>query len=216
MPRGKISKRQQEIYDYIKSYTEEHAYPPSVREIGTAVGLASPSTVHMHLKQLEEQGLIRRDSKKPRTIEVVQKEEPQPQRLTEVTHYLNHNLISLPVVGRVAAGTPILAEQNVQDVYSFPQGLLGTTDETFMLKVSGESMINAGIYDGDYVMVKHQDSANDGEIVVALVDEEGATVKRIYHEKDCIRLQPENDHMKPFYEKNVTVLGKVIGIYRQM
>ena len=197
------SERQKEIFHYIKSFLLEKGYPPSVREIGKAVGLKSSSTVHGYLSRLEENGLIKRDPTKPRAIDILD-EKPWGKN------------IPVPLVGTVTAGMPILAEQNVQDVYSFPQGLLGTTDNTFMLKVSGESMINAGIYDGDYVMVKHQDSANDGEIVVALVDEEGATVKRIYHEKDCIRLQPENDHMKPFYEKNVNVLGKVIGIYRQM
>ena len=175
MPRGKISKRQQEIYDYIKSYTEEHAYPPSVREIGTAVGLASPSTVHMHLKQLEEQGLIRRDSKKPRTIEVVQKEEPQSQRLAEVTQDLSHNLISLPVVGRVAAGTPILAEQNVEETLTLPTSIVGDAS-SFILRVRGESMINAGIFDGDYIIVKEQHEAHNGEIVVALIDD-SATVR---------------------------------------
>ena len=198
MPRGKISKRQKEIYDYIKSYTEEHAYPPSVREIGTAVGLASPSTVHMHLKQLEEQGLIRRDSKKPRTIEVVQKEEPQSQRLAEVTQDLSHNLISLPVVGRVAAGTPILADAS-----------------SFILRVRGESMINAGIFDGDYIIVKEQHEAHNGEVVVALIDD-SATVKTFYREKDRIRLQPENDSMEPIYADNPVILGRVCALIRSM
>ena len=199
MPRGKISKRQQEIYDYIKSYTEEHAYPPSVREIGTAVGLASPSTVHMHLKQLEEQGLIRRDSKKPRTIEVVQKEEPQS--------------ISLPVVGRVAAGTPILAEQNVEETLTLPTSIVGDAS-SFILRVRGESMINAGIFDGDYIIVKEQHEAHNGEIVVALIDD-SATVKTFYREKDRIRLQPEND-MEPIYVETPVILGRVTALIRSM
>jgi len=197
------SERQKEIFQYIKSFLLEKGYPPSVREIGKAVGLKSSSTVHGYLSRLEENGMIKRDPTKPRAIDILD-EKPWGKN------------VAVPLVGTVTAGMPIFAEDNVQDVYSFPQNLLGTADKTFMLKVSGESMINAGIYDGDFVMVRQQDSANDGDIVVALVDKEGATVKRIYSEKDCFRLQPENDTMKPFYEKDVNVLGKVIGVYRQM
>ncbi|MBQ1868004.1 MULTISPECIES: transcriptional repressor LexA [Selenomonas] len=197
------SERQKEIFQYIKSFLLEKGYPPSVREIGKAVGLKSSSTVHGYLSRLEENGMIKRDPTKPRAIDILD-EKPWGKN------------VAVPLVGTVTAGMPIFAEDNVQDVYSFPQNLLGTSDKTFMLKVSGESMINAGIYDGDFVMVRQQDSANDGDIVVALVDKEGATVKRIYREKDCFRLQPENDTMKPFYEKDVNVLGKVIGVYRQM
>ncbi|MBE6075388.1 transcriptional repressor LexA [Selenomonas caprae] len=197
------SERQKEIFQYIKSFLLEKGYPPSVREIGKAVGLKSSSTVHGYLSRLEENGMIKRDPTKPRAIDILD-EKPWGKN------------VAVPLVGTVTAGMPIFAEDNVQDVYSFPQNLLGTADKTFMLKVSGESMINAGIYDGDFVMVRQQDSANDGDIVVALVDKEGATVKRIYREKDCFRLQPENDTMKPFYEKDVNVLGKVIGVYRQM
>ena len=197
------SERQKEIFQYIKSFLLEKGYPPSVREIGKAVGLKSSSTVHGYLSRLEENGMIKRDPTKPRAIDILD-EKPWGKN------------VAVPLVGTVTAGMPIFAEDNVQDVYSFPQNLLGTADKTFMLKVSSESMINAGIYDGDFVMVRQQDSANDGDIVVALVDKEGATVKRIYREKDCFRLQPENDTMKPFYEKDVNVLGKVIGIYRQM
>ena len=195
--------RQKEIFQYIKTFLLEKGYPPSVREIGKAVGLKSSSTVHGYLARLEENGMIKRDPTKPRAIDILD-EKPWGKN------------VPVPLIGTVTAGTPILAEQNVQDVYSFPQSLLGTSDQTFMLKVAGESMINAGICDGDYVMVRQQSSAHDGEIVVALVNNESATVKRIYHEKDLIRLQPENDTMKPFYEKNVRVLGKVIGVYRQM
>lgn len=197
------SERQKEIFQYIKAFLLEKGYPPSVREIGKAVGLKSSSTVHGYLSRLEENGLIKRDPTKPRAIDILD-EKPWGKN------------VAVPLVGTVTAGTPILAEQNVQEVFSFPQSLIGSADKTFMLKVSGESMIQAGIFDGDYVMVKQQDTARDGEIIVALVDKEGATVKRIYHEKDCIRLQPENDAMKPFYEKNVNILGKVIGVYRQM
>ena len=197
------SERQKEIFQYIKSFLLEKGYPPSVREIGKAVGLKSSSTVHGYLSRLEENGMIKRDPTKPRAIDILD-EKPWGKN------------VAVPLVGTVTAGMPIFAEDNVQDVYSFPQNLLGTADKTFMLKVSGESMINAGIYDGDFVMVRQQDSANDGDIVVALVDKEGATVKRIYREKDCFRLQPENDTMKPFYEKDVNVLVKVIGVDRQM
>ena len=197
------SERQKEIFQYIKAFLLEKGYPPSVREIGKAVGLKSSSTVHGYLSRLEENGLIKRDPTKPRAIDILE-EKPWEKN------------IAVPLVGTVTAGMPIFAEQNVQEVFSFPQSLIGSADKTFMLKVSGESMIQAGIFDGDYVMVKQQDTALDGEIIVALVDKEGATVKRIYHEKDCIRLQPENDAMKPLYEKNVNILGKVIGVYRQM
>ncbi len=197
------STRQKEIFQYIKAFLLEKGYPPSVREIGAAVGLKSSSTVHGYLSQLEENGLIKRDPTKPRAIDILD-DKPWGRN------------VPVPLVGTVTAGVPIFADQNVQDVFSFPQNLIGTTDRTFMLRVKGESMINAGILDGDFVMVKQQEDASDGDIVVALVDQEGATVKRFFHEKDCIRLQPENDHMEPFYEKDVTVLGKVIGVYRKM
>ena len=195
--------RQKEIYEYIKTCLREKGYPPSVREIGQAIGLKSSSTVHGYLARLEASGLIKRDPAKPRAIDVLD-ENPWGRN------------VSVPLVGTVTAGTPILAEENVQDVFSFPQGLLGTREKAFMLRVKGESMINAGICDGDYVMVKQQDAAKDGDIVVALIDNESATVKRFFREKDCIRLQPENDAMEPFYEKDVSILGLVIGIYRKM
>ncbi|MFC2639099.1 MAG: transcriptional repressor LexA [Mitsuokella sp.] len=195
--------RQKEIYEYIKTCLREKGYPPSVREIGQAIGLKSSSTVHGYLARLEASGLIKRDPAKPRAIDVLD-ENPWGRN------------VSVPLVGTVTAGTPILAEENVQDVLSFPQGLLGTQEKAFMLRVKGESMINAGICDGDYVMVKQQDAAKDGDIVVALIDNESATVKRFFREKDCIRLQPENDAMEPFYEKDVSILGLVIGIYRKM
>ncbi len=195
--------RQKEIFAYIKEFLMEKGYPPSVREIGKAVGLKSSSTVHGYLNRLEEAGLIKRDPTKPRAIDIL---DEKPWDRT----------VPVPLVGSVTAGVPILAEENIEEVYTFPMGLLGTEDKTFMLKVQGESMINAGIYDGDFIMVRQQDTAMDNDIVVALVNEESATVKRFFKEKDCIRLQPENDTMDPFYEKNVSILGKVIGIYRQM
>ena len=216
MPKGKLGKRQQAIYDYIRSYSAEHGYPPSVREIGSAVGLASPSTVHMHLKTLEEFGLIKRDSKKPRTIEVMTKDQvfTSEEKLAEVKQDVTSNVITLPLVGRVAAGTPILAEQNVEETLSLPTSIVGDAS-SFILRVRGESMINAGIFDGDYIVVKEQNEAHDGEIVVALIDD-SATVKTFYREKDRIRLQPENDTMEPIYAENPTILGKVTALIRSM
>ena len=198
-----FEERQKNIFDFIKEFLMEKGYPPSVREIGKAVGLKSSSTVHGYLARLEEAGLIKRDPTKPRAIDIL---DEKPWDKT----------VKVPLVGAVTAGVPILAEENIEDVFSFPQGLIGTRDDAFMLRVQGESMINAGIFDGDYILVRQQDTANDNDIVVALVNDNTATVKRFFREKDCIRLQPENDTMEPFYEKNVAVLGKVIGVYRQM
>ena len=198
-----LNKRQQEILNFIKESLIANGYPPSVREIGAAVGLKSSSTVHGHLAKLEEYGLIKRDPTKPRAIDILS-EKPWKK------------MISVPLVGRVTAGTPILATENIEDVFPFPEGLVGTQDNVFMLTVQGESMINAGIYDGDYIMVREQDTAYNNDIVVALIDNERATVKRFFKEKDIIRLQPENDTMEPIYEKNVSILGKVIGVYRRL
>ena len=192
-----------EIYKYIREFQMKKGYPPSVREIGEKVGLSSSSTVHSYLHMLEADGKIHRDPTKPRASEIIG-ENPW------------ENLLRVPLVGNVAAGVPITAEENIEEVFSVPSSLLGTQDDTFMLRVQGESMINAGIFDGDYIFVKEQNTARNGEIVVALVENEEATVKRIFFEKDRVKLQPENDTMKPFYEKNVAVLGKVIGVYRQM
>lgn len=214
MARGKLGKRQLAIYDFIRSYSDEHGYPPSVREIGAAVGLASPSTVHMHLKVLEEQGLIKRDSKKPRTIEVMGKQAASGQHLAEVTQDVDRDVITLPVVGRVAAGTPILAEQNIEDRLSLPTSVVGDAS-SFVLRVRGESMVNAGIFDGDYIVVKEQSDAHDGEIVVALIDD-SATVKTFYREPGRIRLQPEHDTMEPIYVENPTILGRVTALIRSV
>ncbi|MBR1761214.1 MAG: transcriptional repressor LexA [Schwartzia sp.] len=192
-----------EIYKYIKDFLMKKGYPPSVREIGEEVGLSSSSTVHSYLHMLEAEGKIHRDPTKPRAIELVG-EKPW------------EHMLRVPLVGNVAAGVPITAEENVEEVFNVPSSLLGTQDDTFMLRVQGESMINVGIYDGDYIFVKEQDTAKNGEIVVALVENEEATVKRIFFEKNRVKLQPENDTMEPFYETNVVVLGKVIGVYRQM
>lgn len=214
MARGKLGKRQIAIYDFIRAYSTEHGYPPSVREIGAAVGLASPSTVHMHLKVLEEQGLIKRDSKKPRTIEVMGKQAPAPadEGVASVSQDVDNNAITLPLVGRVAAGTPILAEQNIEDTLTLPTSIVGDSS-SFILRVRGESMINAGIFDGDYIVVKEQQDAHDGEIVVALIDD-SATVKTFYREQGRIRLQPENDTMEPIYAENPTILGRVTALIR--
>lgn len=218
MARGKLGKRQLAIYDFIRSYSEEHGYPPSVREIGAAVGLASPSTVHMHLKVLEEHGLIKRDSKKPRTIEVMGKQATEPvedgQALASVAQDPGSNSISLPLVGRVAAGTPILAEQNVEETLTLPTSIVGDSS-SFILRVRGDSMVNAGIFDGDYIVVKEQHEAHDGEIVVALLDD-SATVKTFYREADRVRLQPENDLMEPIYVKDPVILGRVTALVRSL
>lgn len=216
MAKGKLSKRQAAIYEFICSYTEGHGYPPSVREIGSAVGLASPSTVHMHLKALEDLGLISRDPKKPRTIEVTK--QPQqadaPAKLVNVAEDPSNNIITLPLVGRVAAGVPILAEQNVEEVLSLPTSLVGDAS-SFVLRVKGDSMINAGIFNGDYIVVTEQHDARDGEVVVALIDD-SATVKTFYREDGRVRLQPENDSMAPIYVENPTILGKVTALIRSM
>ena len=218
MAKAKLGKRQLAIYDFIRTYTDEHGYPPSVREIGAAVGLASPSTVHMHLKVLEERGLIKRDSKKPRTIEVMQdRQSPDAdagQPLASVSEDVGSNVIRLPLVGRVAAGVPILAEQNVEETLALPTSVVGDAS-SFVLRVRGESMVNAGIYDGDYIVVKEQRDAHDGEIVVALIDD-SATVKTFYRERDRVRLQPENDTMSPIYVENPVILGWVTALIRSI
>jgi len=218
MAKQKLSKRRKLIYDYIVSYTKECGYPPSVREIGAAVGLASPSTVHMHLKVLEEMGYIRRDPNKPRTIELIARDKGEKDdggtKLVDVQQDLDRNLIELPLVGRVAAGEPILAEQNVEEVLALPTSIVGDSS-SFVLRVRGESMINAGILDGDYIVVRQQNVAHNGEIVVALVDD-SATVKTFYREDGRIRLQPENDTMDPIYVKDASILGKVTALIRSM
>ena len=213
MAHGKLSKRQAAIYDYIRTYTEDHGYPPSVREIGSAVGLKSPSTVHMHLKALEELSLIRRDPKKPRTIDVTKTQDDSP-KLGSVVEDLGANTISLPLVGRVAAGMPILAEQNIEENLVLPTSIVGDAS-SFILRVHGDSMINAGIFNGDYIVVKEQQDAHNGEIVVALVGD-SATVKTFYREKNRVRLQPENDAMQPIYVTDPIILGKVTALIRSM
>lgn len=217
MSEEKISARQKQAYEFICDFTATHGYPPSVREIGAAIGLSSPSTVHSHLHKLEKAGYIRRDPNKPRTIEITGPGSEQFQtdaRLASVTQNVDANTVTLPVVGRVAAGTPILAEQNVEEVMTLPTSVIGDSS-SFILRVRGESMINAGIFDGDYIVVKEQHEAHNGEIVVALIDD-SATVKTFYREKGRIRLQPENDTMDPIYADNPTILGRVTGLFRSM
>jgi repressor LexA len=175
-----------------------------VREIGEAVGLSSSSTVHSHLSKLEELGYIRRDPTKPRAIEVL---DEAPWRQKAIT--------PVPLVGRVTAGQPILAVENIEETYPLPTELVGEED-TFMLAVEGSSMIKAGILSGDYILIRRQQTANNGDIIVALIDNEEATVKRFFKEKDCIRLQPENDSMAPIYAKNVSIVGKVVGVFRRL
>jgi repressor LexA len=200
-----LTKRQQEIFEYIKRYSARHGYPPSVRDIGKAIGLTSSSTVHAHLANLEKLGLLRRDPSKPRAIELL---------VDRAKRAARPALGQLPVVGQVAAGQPVLAEENIEDYVAIPD-IAGGEDGEYVLRVSGDSMKDAGIFEGDYVVVRPQQTAQDGEIVVALVGEE-ATVKRFYREADHVRLQPENDAMEPIRTREVTVLGRVVGVCRRV
>jgi repressor LexA len=205
-----LTKRQQEIFDFIKRYSAKHGYPPTVRDIGKAVGLASSSTVHAHLANLEKLGLMRRDPSKPRAIEMLDRAVGQVAE--NVRSLVRPN--GLPLVGHVAAGAPILAEENIEEYVEVPP-LAGGEEGEYVLRIRGESMKDAGILDGDYVVVRPQDAATDGEIVVALVGEEG-TVKRFFRESDHIRLQPENAAMEPIRSKDVRVLGRVVGVFRSV
>lgn len=200
-----LTARQKQILAYIKDTLRAKGYPPSVREIGAAVDLRSSSTVHSHLTKLEEMGFLRRDPTKPRALEVLGE-----------TSWRQEDFVSVPLVGRVTAGQPILAVENIEETYPLPSSLIGTNEDVFMLTVQGESMINAGIFDGDYVLVRKQKNAANHDIVVALLDQEEATVKRFFKESDRIRLQPENDFMSPIYSRNVMILGKVIGVFRRL
>ncbi|MBA2174019.1 transcriptional repressor LexA [Halobacillus locisalis] len=203
---SKLSKRQQEILDYIKEQVMLKGYPPSVREIGQSVGLASSSTVHGHLSRLEKKGYIRRDPTKPRAIEVIELEEDQSIPRSEAAY--------APVIGKVTAGSPITAVENIEEYVPLPSNLAGSEDNTFVLIVQGESMIEAGILDGDMVVVRQQQTAQNGDIVVAMTEDEEATVKRFFKERNHIRLQPENATMDPIIINDVSILGKVVGLYR--
>ncbi len=201
----KLSKRQQMIFDFIKNEVEIKGYPPSVREIAKAVGLASSSTVHGHLERIENKGYIRRDPTKPRAIEILDQSESTVEK--DIARYA-------PVIGKVTAGIPITAIENIDEYTPVPGSLAHSHDNLFVLEVIGESMINAGILNGDRVIVKQQSTAENGEIVVAMTEDDEATVKRFYKESDYFRLQPENDSMEPLKLKNVSILGKVVGLYR--
>ena len=202
MAQGKISKKQKEILEYIKSQILQRGFPPAVREICEAVGLKSTSSVHSHLETLEKNGFIRRDRTKPRAIEI----------LDDDFNLVRREMVNVPIIGRVAAGQPILAEENIEDYFPFPADRMPNR-QTFLLKVRGESMINAGMLDGDYVLVEEGSTASNGNMVVALI-EDGATVKTFYKEEGVFRLQPENDFMDPIIVKEVSILGKVIGVMR--
>ncbi|MDQ0230413.1 transcriptional repressor LexA [Metabacillus malikii] len=201
----KLSKRQQDILNFIKDEVQKKGYPPSVREIGEAVGLASSSTVHGHLARLESKGLIRRDPTKPRAIEILDEDS---------LHIPKSKVINVPVIGKVTAGSPITAIENIEEYFPLPDRYVGEDEHIFMLEIMGESMIEAGILDGDMVIVRQQPTANNGDIVVAMTEEDEATCKRFFKEKDYIRLQPENSTMEPIILRNVSILGKVIGVYR--
>jgi repressor LexA len=203
-----LTGRQREIWSFVLDYVDRHGYPPTVREIGEAVGLASPSTVHAHLANLERAGLLRRDPTKPRALELVGREKPAQASVAE--------LPKLPLVGQIAAGGPLLADENIEDEIAVPETLQGD----FLLRVKGDSMIEAGILDGDVVVVQRADDARNGDIVVALAGEDEsadeATVKRFFRENGRIRLQPENSALEPIYAPYVDVLGKVVGVFREL
>lgn len=201
--RKKLTNRQQEILDFIKRYTQESGYPPTVREIGGAFGMSEKGAFD-HLRAIEKKGYIRRDPRKPRAIEI----------LDFVAARHHQEITKVPIVGKIAAGEPLLAEQNIEGILPMPREIV-SEDDAFALRVKGDSMINAGIFDGDYVVVKGQSTAEQGDIIVALLEDE-ATVKRFYLDDDVIRLQPENPSMSPIIAKDVVVLGKVIGLFRRM
>lgn len=205
MARRKISQKQQEILDYIKTCILKKGYPPAVREICEAVHLKSTSSVHSHLETLERNGFIRRDPTKPRAIEVLDNQFSTQRR----------EVVQVPIIGTVAAGQPILAEQNIEEYFPIPSEYLPGGGEVFILRVKGESMINAGIFNGDQVIVHQTNTAENGDIVVALLDD-SATVKRFYRENGHYRLQPENDTMEPIIVSNVQIIGKVVGLFRRM
>jgi repressor LexA len=209
--RQMLTQRQREVYEFVVSYVDSHGYPPTVREIGEAVGLASPSTVHAHLAKLEQIGMLRRDPTKPRAIELADR-----RREADLAEPDAHRL---PLIGEIAAGGPLLAEQNIEDYVGVPEPL-SRGGEEFLLRVKGDSMVNAGILDGDFVVVQRGQDARNGEIVVALAgDDEAAdeaTVKRFFREDGRMRLQPENDALEPIYAGHVQILGKVIGVFRSL
>ena len=196
-----VKDKQSEIYEFLKTYTENKGYPPSVREICEAVSLRSTSTVHGHLKRLEKKGMIKRDPSKPRALEIAELSLPKKE------------MINIPIVGKITAGLPILATENIEDTFPIPLEYIKHDKELFMLRVSGQSMVNVGIRDNDLAIIESAQNAVNGDIVVALIDD-SATIKRFFKEKDHIRLQPENDTMDPILVDDCTILGKLVGIFR--
>ena len=203
--KSELTKKQTEVLNFIKKYIAEHGYPPAVREIGASLGLSSPATVQAHLNKLKEAGVIKNSSNKFRTIELLVENEYLEQE---------DDVIKVPLLGKITAGNPIEAIERPNEYFNLPAAIVPSNETVFTLEVSGESMINKGIFDGDYVIVKRQNTARNGDIVVAMTEENEVTLKTFYKEDDHIRLQPENDNMKPFIFKNVTILGKAIGLYR--
>ena len=203
----KLTKRQKEIYLFLEHFIYQNGYPPSVREIGEAIGLASSSTVHGHLDRLEKKGFIRRDPTKPRAIELLQEDAPTQQM---------KNTIFIPILGKVTAGQPITAIEDIVSYFPLPTEYAHLDGQIFMLHVVGDSMINAGIFDGDLIIVKQQTTAVNGDIVVAMTEENEVTVKRFYKEDDYFRLQPENDALEPILLKQIEIIGKVIGVFRNI
>jgi repressor LexA len=212
-----LTQRQREVYEFVLSYVDSHGYPPTVREIGEAVGLASPSTVHAHLANLERAGYLRRDPTKPRALELTRRERSAAGATVAVPDVGEVRV--LPLVGEIAAGGPLLAEENIEEHLAVPD-TLSRGGEEFLLRVKGDSMVEAGILEGDYVVVRRQQTARDGDIVVALAGEDEAadeaTVKTFYRESGRVRLQPENATMEPLYPEHVSVLGKVVGVFRRV
>ena len=206
MQEKQITKRQKDVLDYIKKYSAEHGYPPAIREICKGVGLSSPATVFVHMKNLEQQGYIKTTSNKFRTIEILCENE-----YVET----NADVVKVPLLGKITAGSPITAIEQPNEFFDIPASLIPSKETVFTLHVSGESMINAGIFDGDYVIVQKQSTARNGDIVVAMTMDNEATLKTFYKEKDHIRLQPENDTMDPIILNNCVILGKAIGLYRK-
>lgn len=209
----KLSKRQEQVLDFIISEVKQKGYPPSVREIGEAIGLTSSSTVHGHLSRLEAKGLIRRDPTKPRAIEILTDKGSSANILPLE---MGAEVIQVPVVGKVTAGAPISAVENIDEYFPLPNNMAYGNDTIFMLEISGDSMIEAGIFNGDKVIVKKQQTANNGDIVIAMTEEDEATCKRFFKEDNHIRLQPENEALAPIILSNVTIIGKVIGLYRDV
>ncbi len=200
----KLTNRQKDVLDYIKSYVANHGYPPAVREIGSALGLNSPATIQSHITALEAKGYIKKTNSKYRSLEIIGNNE-----------YLNDNVVEVPLLGKITAGSPIEAIETPNEFFSLPAYLIPNKEEVFTLKVSGESMINAGILDGDIVIVQRQSVAKNKDIVVAMTDENEVTLKTFYKEATHVRLQPENDTMAPIILPNCTILGKAIGLYRK-